>query len=432
MENKNSKSSLNRKGFYENDEVSKCLIDTYSEELDDFFSMFHDNEDCRNALIVGRRWRLTPKGSIDCKCPYCKTPLIIRQEPRSYLRKIKNADRKGSLKVKRYRLRCLNPMCRLEFNPTTDTEFDKQSTRLWLWFLMLYCMGLLNGAVPRMYLIKKYYDFLVGESKIEIPDGDDVLKRQAFKNIGDQVNRAAIKLQKLFNEGCDQEKRRYLRYVGFNRKYQSTFLDWYKAKRKDVVGWWMSWTPGKCDVNNDIAKVVAKKRGEETVHDVQYINGFKINIKKKWVLCFKISKKNKVEDIRWLYVDVLTNVTFSSGNEIEIKRPTMTDKSLNESEILAEKEIREKMANRFKYKKDFSRYQIIQVIKNIKSIQRPFRITNDFLDAFCSTIEKYTRKRIMDLDKSNVLNCPAEILHETANAMITDLEYNEEIKGSWF
>lgn len=406
------------------DNNSIILKSNFHEELEHFKETYQHNESCSDSLFKKRGWKVLKIGRLDCICPKCEKKTFAAKRARTYTRKVKDSKSKELKKITRVEYRC--SQCRKEFNVTTGTLFEGYAPKLWLCFLSTYCMGLLNGKIPRTFLIKEYYKFLVDEDELYSSEHNVELKIRDYKNIGDQVRRITQKLETLYEEGNQKKKRTHLRYVGFEKTFLSNYLDWYNANRKNAKEWRISWTPGPCRIDNEITVELAKKRNIEHVYDVQYIRNMdNETLINKWVLCFELyQKRGDVENIRWLHVDQINYIEFPEIDEM-LKNDLKQDTTQAE---ISEK--RKNLEEQRDIKKRFAKYQLIQIIKNVKFLQRPFRITNDFREAFSEAVLEYRRSNILKLNKNNVLSCPEEILHKTARYMDKAVAVNTEIKGS--
>ena len=412
-----------KKKIVEEDLASRFLRRDFKDELDSFRDQFKNNEDCRKFLLAQRRWQLISDGKLSLKCPYCKNSVVAAVRVRSYQRNEKDIQSKSKVLVRRFQYRC--PACRKEINATSGSLFKRQSDRLWLWFLTLYCMGLLAGKVPRTFLVKEYYQFLVGENEVYSSENSDELKWATYQRLGKQVDTAANKFSKLFGERKKTRRTRYLRYVGFKKSYRTDYVDWYSARRSSVKGWPMSWTPGRCRVDNLKASSIADNRGVDSVYDVHYIKKRPENINNTWVLCFRFSPSEGIvtRSIRWLYVDQV--------DYVELAEPDLPTVPPSHELYSEQMERYEKKEDRRQRIMAFAKFQLVQVTKNVKTLERPFRITNEFRKAFGEAVEKYGKERLRNDFGNNLLSCPAEILHETAKIMSRDAGINTQVHGSW-
>lgn len=412
------------------DNASKLLKTDFYEELKYFKEIFRDDEDCRKALIAKRGWRLRKDGLLDCICPKCGEAVLATNRVRSYERKVNDRVSEDFNTVERIQYRCSRSECRKEFNVATGTLFAGYTPKMWLCFLSLYCMALLNGKVPKTYLIKEHYNILVNNDELSTSLNDAELKIQDYKNIGDQVRRITKNIIPLFEKTKQKQKRECFRFVGLEKTFLSSYLDWYSANRNEVKGWKMSWTPGPCSVENDIAMAIAENRKLENVYDVQYLRKMEVGLKNTWVLCFELyQKRREVENIRWLHVDRYDRVDFP---KISILLSNDSIAQGSQRRDLPDEKTQEYLAKQREIKTRFAKFQIIQVLKNAKFLQRPFRITNDFRDAFSESVLEYRRSNFMKLSQNNIFSCPEEILHNTANYMSKKVERNMNIKGSSF
>lgn len=395
--------------------LSSCKYSEYVESafpdlLKQFKRKFKDNDKCRKVLLKARGWTQTKGGLLHYTCPDCKGKTAAVRK-RIYKRKTKDFISPETETVIRTSYRCLNSRCRREINATTGTLFQGNETNLWLWFLTLFCMALMGGKLPRAYIIKTYYRYLRRCDQFGESVGSEEYKIQAYKNIGERVERVVGQLIYLFWGGNEEELEIYLGYIGFNRKRTSDFVEWYESRDEDLSGFWISWTPSKCDVDNDITSVVAICHDRKCVGDVQYVQKSEPKMKGSWVLCFYFDGK-RLANIRWLLVEEI--------HSLRIHRDRIDYRSL---QVVSGK--------RSESKSDlFGNFQLVQIEDAPKVAYRPFRLTYDFYPAFERAIQNYGVERFKASSNNNVMNCPVEILHETAVIMNSWVDINDNITGS--
>lgn len=386
---------------------SDYLKTSFLDLLKGFKRKYKSNEHCRKALLKGRGWRETKGGLLMYTCPRCTNP-TAKKRLRTYNRKTKDFLRPENEIVTRITYRCTNSKCRHEVRATTGTVFEDNEPTLWLWFLTLHTMALLGGKVPRSYIIREYYRYLVRTDQYSASVGDKQYRDKAYKNIGERVSRVVLRLSWIFEDGHQEELNTYLKYIAFDRGAKFDFIEWYIAKKNDKNGFLISWTPCHCPVDNEVANIIASiDHGREFVADVQYMKKMELGIKGRWVLAFVING-GLISMLRWLRVDAVNHVNL----EVDL---TSIEEEDHRNVI-----------------KDFKpKFQLVQVEASPNKLNSPFRLTYDFQPALEKAIESYGVEKFVQTSENNVINCPPEILHEVAFIMNRFFEANDEITGSW-
>jgi len=400
------------------DQLSVLLVSAHPVKLKEFKDRFPNSKACEKYLAQQRGWNVESGYAVKARCPKCSCLDAVKRN-RTYIRKTKDFEEPESVKEARVSYRCNNLKCRKEFSVTSGTLFHGGRTNLWLWYLTFYCMVILDGKVPKTFLTKEYYQYLFDYDEYPNCAYSNEYKARAYKNIGERVGRISRKLRSLFNKGKLEKRRRYLKYIGIEKTFRPNYLKWYRGERDNLIGWRISWTPGPCNTDNEIAMEVARNygRGETAVGDVQFLKKYNEDYKGKWVLCFVMKSKGKIRNIRWLLVNEM--------NRLEFTEPPR----LNSGESQKEKK-KEVDLSVIQKKRNFAGYQLIQIDKEQITIQRPFRLTKAFYKAFAEAVRKYGVDKLKETCDNNILNCPAEILYETALVMDANISMNTEATGS--
>ena len=157
----------------------------YFEEINKFYELFKTEDDCIKRLMEWRKWKIKSK-TLEADCPKrgCNSErayIYTRNERKIY--------------------QCMNSECRYQFSLTSKTVFSGTRTPLWVWFLAIYSMGILDGEIPLTFLMKKAKKFVI----------DNGLKRNISKRL---LENMAEKISKKIFLATRYKRKKYLELVG--------------------------------------------------------------------------------------------------------------------------------------------------------------------------------------------------------------------------
>lgn len=349
---KRRKREKNKKVREEELRLSQIVKRKYSKEIEKFEQQFSAIDDCQVRLLKWKKWNL--KGTyLMFKCPNSSC-----DSERAYVYKKKNHGKK----VVRYQ--CIK--CNDQFSLTSDTIFHKTRSPLWIWFLSIYSMALLDGKVPVTFLKERSQRYV----------DDNNLNKKVSK---EQILRITENLKKdVFSKGC-REIDQYLELVGFPRQYRyDSFLQWYDADRDNRHPWKTGWrTRAHTTKNNEIAKKIAADEELENVDLVLFCKE-QVGIKENdWILCVRI-KNEKLLHIKWLHVSFVKSLRPQKGPY---------------------------------------EWQVIQLVKKENFERRPFKITRSFRKIFAGAVKKFGFEKFKEQSENNIAEPPPEVLEYVATRM---------------
>ena len=194
----------------------------YFEEINKFYELFKTEDDCIKRLMEWRKWKIKSK-TLEADCPKrgCNSErayIYTKSDKYEIIDKKKNKKIEKENKKQIYQ--CMDSECRYQFSLTSKTVFSGTRTPLWVWFLAIYSMGILDGEIPLTFLMKKAKKFVI----------DNGIKRNISKRL---LENMAEKISKnIFQNKF--KKNRYLRLVGLIEARSVVIRSSkIRAKRKD-------------------------------------------------------------------------------------------------------------------------------------------------------------------------------------------------------
>lgn len=349
-----------------------------------FRAEFPDNDACDKKLLEWKGWEEVQDGSVagevvllfDCSkdfetdCSSRKAIKIRRDEP---LIPRRSKDEFPSVVIKsRWVYQCKG--CGKQFGLCKDTIFhNRKGTDLWIWFLSLYVMFLLEGKMPRTWLKEVYLDYLFTKEGT-IRSEDEAEQKTFERKITERIRRVTSEIsKKLFSENTDS--RQFLAYrklVGFG---EILFFDNYEEvlaapafKRRK---WKIAIRKKEYSKNNKELQKYKERTGIANVHRVQYLKDRNSCEVGDWILRIKNSPDHPRGYLfNWICL----------------------------AEILP-----------LKPKYSQCNWQAIQIKKIPRWHFRPFRLTADFKDAFVKAINDYRNEEGRELPLNEIMDCPHSI-----------------------
>ncbi len=270
--------------------------------------------------------------------------------------------------------------CGSQFNLYTGTIFNsRKKTDIWIWFLCLYTMYLLDGKIPRSWLKEKYVNYLI-KQEVLVSSHYDEKKKVYEKMISERIKRITSKIYN--NLFCDNTKTGefawYKNLIYLEKPPLGiSFTEWQKTPSEYRTKWKIAIRKKDYPTRK---KEVIECAESERINEVYCLQYFKIEGAVEigdWILQIKIVPDSENGYwFNWLHVDriIKTNLVKSE-----------------------------------------CKWQAIQLKKMPTYHYRPFRLTNKFKELISTALDAYRDKDFIDIVLNEVISCPDSILLNIAN-----------------
>jgi hypothetical protein len=263
--------------------------------------------------------------------------------------------------------------CKKQFTLYSGWIFaNRKGADLWVWFLSLYAMFLLDGKIPRSWLCQKYEAYLLAE--VYVTASGEVQSWAFRRTVAERIRRITKKIQdELFNEKTKtSEFLRYRELLGFGQtSFYNTFPEWVQAHSTNKKTWKIALRSRDYTKNTKYLRAYAEVNGVDKVFMVQDLEDTKSCEPGDWILCIKSKSDHKRGYLfRWLHVDGILELDSTKAD---------------------------------------SRWQAVQAAKVPVYHERPFIIDKAFNDVFASGIKEYNAQGDRELPFNKVIECPTFI-----------------------
>ncbi len=348
---------------------SNLLLVRYIAEIEKFYGSFSECKECFERLLEWRGgWR--ERGSlVTFKCPNNKCS--------GTKGKIYKRNKEGEKIRIVYECRT----CRKQTSLYAGTIFENTKLELWIWFLSIYSMILLDGGIPITFLTNKYLEFAVSTYDFETSYKDDEKNIKRFRQ---RVKRITTKIKEQVFKGKNSNYSidDYCKLVGLKRITNfKSFLEWYNADPDCKKTWKIGWRDFNYSIPKKNNSVNTKQscRPKEKIRHQLFVSRSDV-AEGDWILCVDLKAMSQKIKLRWMLVE---HISLLSSKVFDCE-----------------------------YYATQKKYQDKSVMK-----RRPFKITKDFRYAFRKAILYYFKDKSHDFSRNGIVGCPPEIVEYTLNKL---------------